>query len=262
MSGLRSVLCSTPQEVVTATRANTVQPVLSPTARPPRARRIGPATSQPVRTLDIGVDLDGCLYDFAADFALLLELRTGRPATTLPAPDRWSFHHQWGLTDSQFTHLLRTGIIRRELFVTQPPDPAGLRVLRGLHAAGHRLHVVTSRAVPGAEAQATESTRRWLLEHRVPHHSLNVLTGPKRHRAVQLGLDAAVDDAAHHYDELDDAGIEVHLLDRPWNRAHRGRRVRSWSQFAAEMHHLASRQVTSPLPDLPGCLDTATVYGP
>jgi hypothetical protein len=97
--------------------------------------------------------------------------------------------------------------------------------------AGHRLHIVPARGVTGAETRSADATTWWLTTHRIPHHSLHVVPSAKADTAIELGLHAAIDDAPHHYDELEAAGANPYLMSRPWNAGHPGRRADSWDHF-------------------------------
>jgi uncharacterized HAD superfamily protein len=190
--------------------------------------------------LDIGVDVDGCFHEFVGELTDWVHLSTGRPLDTLPYATTWEFYKdQWGMTTAEFLDVYSKGVKAGYIFRTRAADPTGVAALTRLASAGHRLHIVTARRVKGAEAEAEAATRWWLDQHQVPYTTLNVVASDKAPTALELGIDVAIDDATHHYDELDEAGCVPYLMTRPWNQHHRGRRVYSWDGFAAAVSAMA-----------------------
>lgn len=74
-----------------------------------------------------------------------------------------------------------------------------------------------------ARSGDTLLTRRWLELHGFPNHH-NVYHvgrgGSKAKLCKELGVELFVDDAYHNFEELREAGVNVLLLDKPWNRDH------------------------------------------
>ena len=185
--------------------------------------------------LDIGVDLDGVGYDFVAQFRLWRYMAYGVPFAAMPAATTWDFHRdQWGMTVDEFLSQYAHGVHAGYLFAEGRPMAGFVDGLTALAAAGHRVHIVTSRVLSGAEAAARINTEYWLDFWGVPHASLT-LTSEKG--AVKTDL--FIDDCAANYDALEVAGRTPYLLHQPWNATHPGRRVQTWSEFVdvVAAHH-------------------------
>jgi uncharacterized HAD superfamily protein len=107
------------------------------------------------------------------------------------------------------------------------PTPGAPGVLSNWAEAGHRVTLVTGRP-PTTNA----ASRRWLERHRIPHASLHHLDKWNRPSWNRSGLpalrfeeipdlefDFAVEDSLDTAVRLvEEFGIPVALMDRPWNR--------------------------------------------
>lgn len=179
--------------------------------------------------VDVGVDLDGCLYDFVGAFHDSMTARHG------PMPDvsveRWDFYTHYGMTGSEFLEQYEWALVNAQLFARRDPHPIGVQVLRNLDAAGHRLHVVTARGGTENHDLAVAQTENWLAVHRIPYATLNVVPGVKAPTCRRLGVQVAVDDAPHHVDELVEIGVTAVVFDQPWNRHQPGRRIHDWTEL-------------------------------
>jgi hypothetical protein len=123
--------------------------------------------------LRIGLDVDGVLYPFVAVVRAWL-LERGWAGAELGPVTQWAFYRDWGLTDEEWHAEFVAGI--RAGVVFGPAQLAGddLAALAALAAAGHELHLVTARNVPGVEAEARALTWRWVAELGVPVTSVTI----------------------------------------------------------------------------------------
>jgi len=94
-----------------------------------------------------------------------------------------------------------------------------------------RIVIITARR-PSARPQTLE----WLHAHKLPFDELH-LTGEKTD--VAEGLVCAVDDHPEHVQDYVRQGIQVFLMDQPWNRLYSApgvTRVVNWEQLLQAFH--------------------------
>ena len=191
------------------------------------------------RTLDVGVDLDGCVYPFVEVLRDWIHLDTDRPLSALPTPTSWHFfEEQWGYSRDEFLAHVARGVNAGVIFRSGLPIPGSIRALHQIAEAGHRIHIVTARFAPGAETSVAESTRWWLETYDVPHASLTISAD----KSV-VDTDVFIDDSPTNYAALEAAGTYPWFFDRPWNAGMPGRRVHTWPQFRDVGQELAHRSV-------------------
>ena len=170
-------------------------------------------------------DVDGVFFDFVDEYRAWYSKVSGRPISELPYANCWDFYkEQWGLPTVEFLEIYAAGVLAGEIFVA-PPIPGTVDALHRIAAAGVSINLVTARLVKGAEEESIAATERWVKKWGVPHDTLTIVGMEKRETALELELNMAVDDAVHHYEELDEIGVDVYLYDRPWNQYFPGRRV-------------------------------------
>jgi hypothetical protein len=178
--------------------------------------------------LDIGIDLDGCLYPFADVMRSWAAGSTGQP---LPEPREWSFwRSEWGLSDDEFETLRLRGSALGVVYDAGVPDVEILSMMRRLADAGHRLHVISARA--GRWHVDEEVTREWLWRWGVPHETLHVVDGSKAPVVAGLGVRVMLEDSIPAASEL--AGVcRVVMWAMPWNEGWAGDRIRDGWEFEA-----------------------------
>ena len=126
-------------------------------------------TSKPQKTLSLGIDLDGCVYDFVDALRRTVAARTGIDVASLKDACCWNFFaHCWGLTLAEFLDHFAHGVDTGTIFGTGTPLPGAVETLQALAADGHELHIITDRGGNGSREIAEASTRAWLAEHAVP----------------------------------------------------------------------------------------------
>lgn len=190
-----------------------------------------------MRTLSCGVDLDGVVYDFVAALRSWLNLSTGRDLATMPDAAVWAFFsEQWGMTTSEFLEAMSSGVAAGHIFVEGAPYPGATEALASILDAGHQVHLVTDRALPGLEEVCAAATAAWVARWGIPHTSLTISADK-----TVLRTDVFVDDRVENYDALEAAGMNPWLFSRPWNAAHpTTRRVADLAGFAAVVHRLSA----------------------
>lgn len=193
-----------------------------------------------LRTLDILLDVDGVIYPFPELFTLWLAGRLERDLDL--DTTEWEFYVRWGLGYDEFVAHLTDGVREGELWWRGAPYPDVPETFRRLHAAGHRIHLVTARDVVGVDA-GLAATRHWLEANELEVASVNLAQDKPRVLEV-LQLDAAgciaVDDGAHHVAAWEDAGVYGVVMDR-WGSYRGGHRcVPDLTGFADHLDDLTA----------------------
>jgi hypothetical protein len=215
----------------------------------------------------VGMDLDGVNYCFErsyfdtlvalgeiidrSDTGGLPDLRRGvvKPkddarAMWFKEAGTWTFYRdQYGHTTEQFVAFCDAGADLGIIFGPQPTRTSARDAWRSILSAGHEIHVKTSRFFGSDPAVSHANTRNWLYTERLPYHSLTFcqdkLEGPR--------VDLMLEDNVDNYDHLDAGGVEVWLIDRPWNQdadspGVERRRVFSHAEFVTRVGAYARRK--------------------
>lgn len=158
----------------------------------------------------IGIDLDGCVYDFVDSLRQYLVLYEGWDPDELPPETCWGFFWtDWGIPFAEFKRLCDDGVDRRQIFYHGAPidDYRGHSVgaLCALKAAGHSLHIVTDR---NFGTHSASNTARWLGHFEIPFDSLTFSADK-----TCVPTDVFIDDRPGNVETLRAAGVEAWLLD-------------------------------------------------
>jgi hypothetical protein len=189
-----------------------------------------------MRTLNIGVDLDGVVYNFVDALREWIHESTAKPFDEMPPAQEWNFYRSWGLTGAEFLSLYAAGVNAGRIFRHGVPYPGSVENMRALTRDGHQLHIITSRAIVGAEAAAARNTEHWLHDYDIPHASLTI--SADKHLTP---TDIFLEDSPANYDALEAADRHPWLYTQAWNTFHAGRRVVSWYQFRSIANALATQ---------------------
>lgn len=164
--------------------------------------------------LRVGLDLDGCFFDFAGAYYDAC-VRMGRiEAGGFPPPAlTWEFYLDHGHDLDTFLANCHAAADAGLLWAG-PVMPGGADAWNTLWGHGYELHVKTDRAF-GVHPIASEvATRMWLGHHRLRAHTITF--GPDKTQGPHV--DVMLEDKLSNYDALDAAGVQVWLMDRPWNQ--------------------------------------------
>jgi uncharacterized HAD superfamily protein len=201
----------------------------------------GREKEEAVRRLTVGVDLDGVCYRFIDALRMWIHLDEGVPLSRLPVPlpdgcsASWPCE-QWGLSTDDFRRAWAKGVEAGFLFKWGLPEEGCREGLGALRDDGHRVVVVTARAVPGVEDLAEGLTRDWLRRHAL-HYDELLVNADK----CCVRTDVFVEDNPGNYDALEGAGSRPYLFDQPWNRdGSDRRRVRDWPEFVGAVRREAA----------------------
>lgn len=195
-------------------------------------------------TLDVGLDLDGCFYDFAAayyDACCAMGVIKRDPLYRLVSPaTRWEFYEDHGHDLGQFLANCNQAADLGLLWAG-PVMPGGKVAWQALVDAGVRVHVKTDRSFGSFCAAPSEvATRMWLHINGLRHETVTFGADKTQGPAV----DVMLDDKLANYDALDQAGTQVWLFDRPWNQdpGDNRRRVYSYDEFLTRVDVLARQK--------------------
>lgn len=174
---------------------------------------------------DVGVDLDGVVFDFATVSVKHFSDYLGRE---LSSPTKWKFYEDWDLTARQFYELLDTLTQDREIFNDPAPIPKSMVGWQALRDQKVRIHVLTHRS-----DKAWAQTVRWLERYRMIPDSLH-FTGEKAAVLSNIALDeaCAIDDHYDQYLSYRDHHVQAFLFDQPWNHGYPASRVKTLPEFA------------------------------
>lgn len=160
--------------------------------------------------MKIGIDLDGCLYDFTKDYHSYIVNIQGIPADEIVPVTSWDFYEHYGFSVHEFLDHLRDGADREFIFRNGEPAFRSIITLEFLKAEGHTLHIVTDRGRFGASA--IQSTVDWLHQYEIPFDSLTF--GQNK---TLVNVDLFVDDSPENLRALKDAGTRTVRFAQEWN---------------------------------------------
>ena len=176
---------------------------------------------------DVGIDLDGVMYDFASVFHEFVQNRSG---ITLPKPTKWDFYKDWGMTDKDFDDLLAEAIENTRIFDSIAPMENTIEGWNLLKANDIKIHVLTHR---GHLAYA--QTVNWLTRYGLIPDSLHFGNDKTILSTIALDECAAIDDYTLYYDKYEKANILSFMRTQPWNGEKYARRVDDLLEFAEKV---------------------------
>lgn len=183
-----------------------------------------------MKTLDVGLDIDGVLYPFDTMMTRRVEQTKGlRPGTLDDHALTWHWYRdQWGMSDEEFVTHLRNGVKYGVLYSAGFPTAGAVAAVRRMADAGHRIHYITNRDLPGLDPGLVRlRTREWLNSHGFHVDSLTVSADK-----TLVRTDVFLDDRPENIRALKDAGHPCAVLwDKPYNRHVNGTRVNDFHEF-------------------------------
>lgn len=173
---------------------------------------------------DVGIDLDGVIYDFASVFHAYAQSRLNKQ---LSVPERWDFYKDWGMTDRDFETMLAEGIKEERIFDRDAPMPRTVEGWNLLKENNIKIHVLTHRG-----HLAYEQTVQWLIKYGLIPDSLHFVNNKTILNIIAEDECAAIDDYPLYYDKYEKANILSFLRTQPWNGEKYARRVDDLLEFA------------------------------
>jgi 5'(3')-deoxyribonucleotidase len=160
--------------------------------------------------MKLGIDLDGCLYDFVQDYHDYLVEIEEVPEEDLAPATHWDFYQDYGYTVEDFMRHLTHGADTGRIFNRSGPTEGSVETLNELRSEGHTIHVITDRGRFGVSPMV--DTAQWLHDFKIPFDSLTYSKDK-----TLMRLDLMVEDAPMNLTALMDAGIQAVRFRQPWN---------------------------------------------
>lgn len=161
----------------------------------------------------IGIDLDGCLYDFGNSVRRYLD-SIGREygfKDGKPEPHCWDFYEYWHMTTAEFVQLCDDGVEAGYIFSGEI-RPNAIESVRRISDLGHEIIIITDRKFGKTPASSERATTEWLAQHGIEYDEL-VFSADK----TVVRTDMFVEDKLTNYDALVNAGVDAYLITRDWN---------------------------------------------
>lgn len=106
-----------------------------------------------------------------------------------------------------------------QIYTAGDPMDGAINTVKSLYESGHEIHIVSAR-----DPIAHDITERWVREHHIPHHSLQVGAHNKGEVAVRLGLEVAIEDDPRYIEQIR-TNIPVIVPDARYNREIEGKNI-------------------------------------
>lgn len=178
------------------------------------------------------------------DIAHELCIEAGLTTADAEKPTAWAQHTHYGVTLDEWIDALSRGTQDGRLHHSVP-DEDDLEVFRKLWADGADHHFVTARGFMGEHAEQIRAlTASWVEEHFSAFYSSLHFSQDKGEQARLLHATHAIDDSYRNWKSLDEAGVEVYLMNQPWNLdapVPADRRVNSIAAFGAAIENGATQ---------------------
>lgn len=186
--------------------------------------------------LEVGFDLDGVIYPLVPGLRHYAHVSRGIPLENMPDPTVYDFGPEWGMTHDEFVALMHEAVNAEVLFDHGDPLPGAREAMAAVRAAGHNVHIITSRFL-GRYGIAEWLTLRWLARHDLPYDTITFSEDKTTPRT-----DVYVDDLPRHYDALNAAGTTPVLMDATYNQdpACTRTRVTTLAEYGAHVANLAA----------------------
>ncbi len=183
----------------------------------------------------IGIDFDDILFDFNHKYC---QFHNGRYGTNLCFDDIYTYDLRavWNIDMDEAVRRVDE-FISSQMHDEVSPVSGSVETIKQL-SNNYELHLITSR-----EEKFKDKTLNWLYKH-FPNifnkiHFTNSFGNSKKKRmksevCIENGIKLMIEDAPVHAKDLAEMGIEVLLLDKPWNRVETHplvKRVYEWKEI-------------------------------
>lgn len=192
------------------------------------------------------VDVDDTISDTQRHF--LAQINNGRKNPYIY--EELTLAYREG-ADKEYDDLVRAVLKEPEIMAQTIPYPDALAAIEHLHANGYEIHIVSSRQHP-----LHEVTAQWLKRHGFADFVEHIHPRPrlvegkkfKRNAAERVRPVAAFDDTLDVSLEMAKAGVDIYLIDKPWNRieAPLPTNVHRVDDFAAGVNLFLQREKGAP----------------
>jgi len=157
----------------------------------------------------VGVDLDGCLYNWDATARELLQNR----GVIIPSdPSQYWDQIRDQITEKDWKWLWSSRGARQRLFEDGSSFPDGIGAVRELQDSAN-IVIVTKRP-----RDVTPATLRWLADQELlPHTVVHVPPGSHKHEIMPRCATYVEDNPSYAEGLAGNLGVTVHLPRRTWN---------------------------------------------
>lgn len=177
--------------------------------------------------MKIGWDSDGVLYRLTKAYHLWMNQEHGMDLDPEMEAEDWDWFLNFGQTVEQFLETMDNAVDAGHLFWTgELYEPTIVQNIADLKAAGHTNHLVTHR-FSGKVKCSRQATEHFYASVGIQFDSIQY----SRDKSI-AGTDIFIEDNLSNYDALEQAGILVYLINRPYNLENDARRrVNSVDEF-------------------------------
>ena len=185
----------------------------------------------------IGIDLDGTVANFILGASQVIKANFGHEPDL--SKGFWGMDEIFDLVPGTFDRDMKDFIYKEK------------RLFRGLSKLEEDNHLLTSALytdIPGLQVhfvtarptyiEVIEDTRLWIKENGFLCHGIHH-ADDKASLCIEKGISVMIEDQVNHITDLSDKGIDVIVMDQPWNRdldqelhgqKSRIRRVNNWRE--------------------------------
>lgn len=172
-----------------------------------------------MKKTNIGIDIDGVIFDFCNNFKEFANEYHQIPINRMQKqPTKWELYEEWGMDKKQFLEIFEDGVKSDHIFakgnLLQPTIPRFFQTLRTKQIG---IHLISARNVFHCEERILKNTKEWLYKNDIPFDSL-ILDDKKEKYVHQLGLDFFIEDNIPNAEKIKQVGCsKVFLLNQTWN---------------------------------------------
>lgn len=187
----------------------------------------------------VGIDLDGCLYDFGNSVRRYLD-SIGRPygwKDNKNEPHDWNFFEYWGMDFVEFRQVCNDGVDAGYIF-SGDIRPNAVESVARIAALGHEIIIITDRQFGSDPRNSEAATVEWLAQHGIEYDEL-VFSADK----TCVSTDTFVEDKLANYDALTAVGVKTYLITRDWNKVEGGdarNRITDILDYAEAIEHMTA----------------------
>ena len=185
----------------------------------------------------IGIDLDGTVADFILGASQVIKENFGHEPDL--SKGFWKMDDVFNLIPGTWEKDMKHFVFNeKRIFRNLPKLEEDNHLLTSAlytNIPGLQVHFVTARP---SDPPVIEDTRLWIKDNGFLYHSIHH-TALKADLCVEKGISVMIEDQLDHITELSDKGIDIIIMDQPWNRdlkqeiheqKSRIRRVHNWRE--------------------------------
>lgn len=166
----------------------------------------------------IGLDCDEVLRQFVK--ALQEKYHKDFPDHWMKPVTAWGLHPFFELGEKIYDYIWDAAV--EEIFINAPPFPGAREFICDLQRLGHHVHIITAQP----REPSRQATIIWFEKNNIPWDSFSFCS--EKHR---VDCDIYLDDRQETLEILKLHGKFAVAMDRKWNEAWSGARVKSFKDF-------------------------------